>query len=42
VYVEEYRPFWDHEYQVWVPHWEDVGVYLVDPETGDPGEMDRL
>ena len=42
VYVEEYEPFWDHEYNEWVPNWEEKGVYLVDEKTGDPGEMDRL
>ena len=42
VYVEEYEPFWDDQYWEWVPNWEEKGVYLVDPETGDPGEMDRL
>jgi len=42
VYVQEYEPFWNPELQVLVPDWKDVGVYSVDPETGDPGEMDRL
>jgi len=42
VYVEEYQPFFDHEDQTIVPHWEEVGMYDVDPETGNPGEMDKL
>ena len=42
VYVERYEPFWDEEFNELVPYWTEVGVYYIDPETGELGDLDRL
>ena len=42
VYVERYSPFRDHESGKLIPHWEEEGVYYVDPATGEAGEIDQF